>query len=166
MRSRASPIYANIFIGAYEVFCMFFYSDTSSLPSVYRWGFSHMKKWSEIILTTHYLKSCQYTIKFTWNYSARIIHFLAAIVKKYDHRLIPDTYRKPTEKRRLLCYDSCHPKQQKNYIHCGRFPHLRRIFFEDFDFERNKFPFKHYPVKRKYTLPILDHTIWQAFVTI
>ncbi|CAN7978809.1 unnamed protein product, partial [Ixodes persulcatus] len=164
MGSRMSPNYANIFMGKFEETFVWTYAK---IPAIYlRYIDDIFIIWNDtedaLLSFLSYLNGCHRTIKFTCNYSADSMNFLDVNVKKIGSHLVTELYRKPTDKRQVLRYDSYHPKCQKNNIPYSQFLRLRRICSEESNFRENVTSLKNTLFKRKYPASILDDATRKA----
>ncbi|CAN7943058.1 unnamed protein product, partial [Ixodes hexagonus] len=164
MGSKMSPNYANIFMGKFEE--SFVWSYTKK-PVIYlRYIDDIFIIWNDTEDTLNsflgYLNGCHRTIKFTCNYSSNVMNFLDVNVKKQGRKLVTELYRKPTDRRQILRYDSYHPKCQKNNIPYSQFLRLRRICSEESNFRENVTSLKNTLSERKYPAAILDDATRKA----
>lgn len=134
MWPRVSSNFANVFMGKFE---KYFVNSHSSSPTVLRYIDDIFIVWNDgegSLLDFFSYLNCHKTIKFASSYWSTSINVLDVSVTRVNSTLTTDLYRRPTDRRQILHYDSYHHKCQKNSILYSQFLQLRRICSDDFTY--------------------------------
>ena len=119
MGTSMAPSYANLFMGHFETN---FLQTCLQKPIVWlRYIDDIFLLWNEGKDTlVNFISAANIfhpTIKFTFEISTSVIHFLdIAVHKTIDNRLETDLYCKPTDAHLYLHYSSCHPCNTKHSL--------------------------------------------------
>ncbi len=128
--TRVAPSYANLVVAIFENLYVYTYSKPALLW--YRFiddifGY-YDGTLDELQLFVKHLNSQVESLKFTLEYSETSISFLdVTVTKQKDNSICTDLFRKPTDARNYLMFDSAHPHSCKKGIPYGQFLRVRRI---------------------------------------
>ena len=85
-----------------------------------------------------HLNSVHPSLKFTFEFSTKMVSFLDTLVIKDDQgTLYTDLYTKPTDTHAYLHYSSCHPQHQKEGGPYGQLLRLKRICSKESDYKKH-----------------------------
>lgn len=160
MGTKMAPNYANIFMGLFEAS---FLNSIKLTPLVwYRYIDDIFLIWTHSLEQLYdfieQLNSVNEHIQFSNCISSNTVNFLDIKIINNDGKLKTTLFRKVTDKRQYLKYDSFHPKSCVNSIPYSQMTRIRRICSEDQDFhtEINTLIFDF--SKRGYPRSILDNS--------
>ena len=128
--TKVAPSYANLVVAIFELLYVYIYKIQ---PLCYhRFIDDIFGIWTDtlesLVTFVEYLNSKVDTLKFTLEYSTDRISFLDVMVNKNtDGTIFTDLFRKDTDARNYLHYNSAHPISCKNGIPYGQFLRVRRI---------------------------------------
>lgn len=136
MGSRVSPNYANLFMGSFEekalngfdIRPLAFYRYIDDIFIIWPRNETSLKAFFA------YFNSLHSSIKFTCSFSCQTVNFLDVTVSLKDGKLVTSLFKKPTDRRQYLRFDSYHPHSQKKNIPYGQFLRIKRICTDDRDF--------------------------------
>lgn len=136
MGTKMAPSYANLFMGKLENDMLNGYPKEPKLWL--RYFDDAFMIWThgehELNQFILYLNSYHPTIKFTTTSSTKTVSFLDVLVTIQNGTLQTTLYRKPTDTRQYLHYNSNHPKSCRNAIPLGQALRIRRICSEQTDY--------------------------------
>lgn len=161
MGSRFSPSYANIYMMALEERLL---NSVPDKPLFYKRFLDDIfiiwnKGEDKLIEFINFANNFNPNIKFTYKYSDTEIDFLDIKLKITGNSLKTTLYRKPTDRRQFLHYNSCHPTNNKKGIPYGQMLRLRRLCSEDADFEDKARTLGEVFINRGYPLPLINNSI-------
>ena len=162
MGSRVSPNYANLFMGDFEKRAIESFPVKPLLFLRFIDDIFVLWSGSEASLQQFFVhfNSMHDQIKFSCNYSSTSVNFLDVTVSLKSGRLVTELFKKPTDKRQYLHFDSYHPNIQKKNIPYGQFLRLKRICSDNNDFTKHAKEMSSDFQKRNYPLELVH----EAFV--
>lgn len=128
--TKVAPSYANLVVSIFETLYVYtyhlqplcYYRFIDDIFGIWSYGLEALKDFVE------HLNSKVDTLKFTLEYTMDEISFLDVKVKKdNNNQICSDLFRKDTDARNYLHYDSAHPISCKKGIPYGQFLRVRRI---------------------------------------
>lgn len=128
--TKVAPSYANLVMSIFEEKYVYTYKQQPLLWKRFiddifgLWPYSV----NSLLQFVEHLNSCVDSLKFTLEYSYTKVSFLDVLVlSNGDGNITTDLYKKPTDARNYLVFNSAHPLSCKRGIPFGQFLRIRRI---------------------------------------
>ena len=167
MGTRAAPNYASVFMGWFEDKFIYKSKWKEHIRYYGRYIDDVILVWSgtesDLQKFIEYINQVHSTIKFTYEYSTKEIHFLDITLKKDVHgNLSTDIYQKSTDTHSYLQRNSAHPIHCLKSIPYAQFLRLSRIISDEKKLKQRISEYIEYFVCSGYSRKVLKKTARQV----